>query len=275
MLRRTAVILVAGLAAIVIPAGAAAGGGAVFNFNRDYYVPGDMAVGQTVFSTSKEHRHLLDRTFYAYLIPESRWIDPPRIPKGSVPIGTVSLDGLAQVSFRIPDVAPGDYTVGMCDRPCRHAYVGDLVGGWITVVGSREEARLRGLIDRLGRRLDGVRGGLSKQGERADRRAQELRAEIADLTAATGKWERRQAWLETRLAQLEREPTGLTFDRAGWAVAALAIAALAASMWRRRRRAPVAFPPAAPPAKRTDQVPEWQLEGAIVDENEREPAGVG
>jgi hypothetical protein len=271
MLRRTAVILVAALAAIVIPAGAAAGGGAVFNFNRDYYVPGDLAVGQTVFSTSKEHRHLLDRTFYAYLIPESRWIDPPRIPKGSVPIGTVSLDGLAQVSFRIPDVAPGHYTVGMCDRPCRHAYVGDLVGGWITVVGSREEARLRGLIDRLERRLDGVRGGLSKQGERANH----LAKEIAGLTTTTGKWERRQAWLETRLAQLEREPTGLTFDRAGWAVAALAIAALAASMWRRRRRAPTVSPSAAPPAKQPDEVPEWQLEGAIVDENEREPAGVG
>jgi hypothetical protein len=277
MLRRTMTVLAMAIVAMVIPSGPAVGGGmSWFDFDRDYYVPGDHAVGETGFWTSEKDRHLLDRTWHAYLIPGHGWIEPPRIPDAAVPIGTVTLSGLARVSFIVPDVEPGGYTVGICDRPCRHSYVGDLGGGWISVVESRQEARLRGMIDRLERRLDGVRGQLRKQGERADRRANLLREEIGDLREATGKWERRQAWLETRLAQLEREPTGLTFDRAGWAVAALAIAALAASIWRRRRSsAPV---PALPATGTTspDDDRAWQLDAAVLEEEEeRQPAGVG
>jgi hypothetical protein len=275
MLRRAAAALALSLAAVAFPSGTAAGGGAVFDFDRDYYVPGDRAEGQTVFSVSGKDRRLLRRTFYAYLIPGPRWIEPPDVPPGAVPIGTVSLTGLARVSFVVPNVAPGPYTVGMCDRPCRHAYVGDLMGGWITVVGSREEARLRGLMDRLERRLERLRGRLSNQTWEARRRTDRLEEEIAALSTATEGWERRQAWLETRLARLEREPqsSATTFDRAGWAVATLALGALAASSWRRRRPTPVPRPTGAT-ARSLDDAPEWQLDGAVV-EGEREPAGVG
>jgi hypothetical protein len=270
MLRRTALVLAAILAVLGLPTGAAAGGAASFDFNRDYFVPGDRAVGDTLFWIAKEDRHLLDRTFYAYLIPEMRYIKPPKIPADAVPLGPITLDGLARVSFIVPDVSPGEYTVDICDSPCRHSHVGDLFNGSITVVESRQEARLRMVIDRLERDLRREDGRLMAQGRQADRRAKLLHEQITDLRATTEKWERRQAWLETRLAQLEREPTGLTFDRAGWAVAVLAIAALALSVWRRRRRSPAA----APGANGSDDAPNWQLEEAILEE-EREPASVG
>jgi hypothetical protein len=278
MLQRTAFVLAAAVVAILLPIGAAAGGMSSFNFDRDYYVAGDRAVGQTVFWISKEDRHLLERTFYAYLIPQSRWIDPPRIPPDAVPLGPVTLGGLARISFTVPDVEPGGYTVGICDRPCRHSYVGDLGGGWITVVGSPEEARLLPVIDRLKTRLDRARWDAIQKARKSQRRDTALGAELEGLQEDL---EQAREELGARLVALERRPQAApgAFDRAGWAVAALALAALAfASMRRRKLAAPPdgdrheepsvgeGVPAEAQVASAADDLG-WRVEGAEVEDD--------
>jgi hypothetical protein len=173
MLRRMVVVLAAVFLVPTMLSGAAAGGGSTFDF-EDYYVAGERAVGETAFWISGKDRHLLNRTFYAYLIPGQQGIDPPRIPAGAVPLGQVTLGGLARVSFTVPDVAPGGYSVEICDRPCRHSFVGDLIGGWFTVVGSEEEARLRPVIDRLKDRLDRTRWDAIHKARKNQKRFMEL-----------------------------------------------------------------------------------------------------
>lgn len=274
MLRRTALVLAAALATIAVPTTARAGGMASFEFDQAYYVAGDRAVGQTVFWISKKDRELLDRTFYAYLIPGRRWIDPPRIPEGAVPLGPITLGGLARVSFTVPEVAPGGYTVGICDRPCRHSYVGDLGGGWITVVGSPEEARLLPVIDRLQGRLDRIHWDARQKAQRSLRRATALQSEVEELEERLA---RAREELGARLVALEGrpEPAAGAFDRAGWVVAAVALAALAFVSSRRRKRpeAPVDGPPRVSVALDGDgQDFEWKTEAAEVEG--REPVGV-
>jgi hypothetical protein len=235
-------------------------------------VAGERAVGETVYWTSREDRHLLQRTFYAYLIPGSRFIDPPKIPSDAIPIGTVSLGGaLARITFTVPDVSPGGYTVAICDRPCRHAYLGDLGGGWIDVVSTPEEARLLPVIDRLKARLERVRWDAVQRAQRSVRRDRALRAEVEDLQE---ELEQARGELGARLLAAERrsQASADPFDRAGWAVAALALAALAVS-FRRRRPAPPPLP-AAGVTSPSDE-PAWQLETAVLEREEREPAGVG
>jgi hypothetical protein len=273
MLRRTAVVLAAGLVAMVVPKGAAAGGMSWFDFDEDYYMAGDTAVGQTGFWISREDRHLLDRTFYAYLIPESRWIEPPNIPSDAIPVGPVSLGGLARITFAVPDVVPGGYTVGICDQPCRHSYVGDLGGGWITVVGSAEEARLLPIIDRLKNRLDRAEWDAIRKARKNLRRDTVLQGELEDVQADL---EQAREELSARLVALERRPQPAPggFDRAGWSVAALALAALVLVTLRRRR---ASGPAALVPAASEDAAPTanqlgWEIEAAEV-EDDRTPVG--
>jgi MYXO-CTERM domain-containing protein len=273
MFRRTAVVLVAALAGLLVPNVAAAGGMAWFDFDRDYYVAGERAVGETTFWTARKDRHLLERTFYAYLIPGARSIDPPKIPSDAIPVGEVTLGGLARITFTVPDVAPGGYTVGICDRPCRHSYVGDLGGGWIDVVSTPEEARLLPVIDRLRARLERVRWDGIRKAQKSVRRDKALRTEMEELQQDL---EQAEEELSARMLAAERRPEGSpdAFDRAGWAVAALALAALAGSFWRRRRRPAPAPLPHGPAAGSPEDGPSWQMEAAVL-EKEREPAGVG
>jgi hypothetical protein len=275
MLRRTSVVLAAAMVAMALPSGVAAGGMSSFDFERTYYVPGERAVGQTGFWISRNDTRLLDRTFYAYLFPDSEWIEPPRIPSNAVPLGPVSLGENARISFTVPDVAPGDYAVGICDQPCRHAYVGDLGGGWISVVGSAEEARLRLIIDRLESRLWKVQSNLGDRLHAGKQRTATLQSQIDDLT---DQLDRQRTSLEAALAGLARKPATQAdpFDRAGWVVAILALAVLAFVASRRRRPSI----PAAPEAPEARLVPTaddfgWQIESAEQEEeDERTPVGV-
>jgi hypothetical protein len=279
MLRRMVVVLAALFLVPTMLSGAAAGGGATFDF-EDYYVAGDRAVGETVFWISGKDRHLLNRTFYAYLIPRRQWIDPPRIPAGAVPVGQVTLGGLARVSFTVPDVAPGGYSVGICDRPCRHSLVGDLMGGWITIVGSEEEARLLPVIDRLKNRLDRARWDAIQKARKNQKRFAELNQWIEGLDEEI---DQAREELGARLVALERRPQAESgsgaFDRAGWAVAVLAVAALALVSARRRRPSGTEAPALSgqPPASVEAAAAEmddlgWQVEAAEL-EDDRTPVG--
>jgi hypothetical protein len=210
MLRRTAVVL-ALAAMVLVPAPAALGGGSTFDFGR-YHVPGERVVGVTEFWIRAKDRQLLERAFYAYLIPSRSWIEPPDIPAEAVFLGPVTIaasegGGVARMSFIVPDVAPGGYNVALCDLPCRHAFLGDLVGGWITVVGSQEEVRLRRMIDRLENRVWRVESNLERRLQNGNQRMATLQNQVNDLTA---QLERHRTVLESALAGMGQKPAAET-----------------------------------------------------------------
>jgi hypothetical protein len=73
----------------------------------------------------------------------------------------------ASVRFVVPDVRPGRYTVSLCNDPCRSAFVGDLMGAWIFVADSAEQARMNTLEarieERLGQQISDTTSGLQEQ----------------------------------------------------------------------------------------------------------------
>jgi hypothetical protein len=239
VMRRKAVVALVVLAGLLVPNSAAAGGG-VFDFERDYVLVGEWVAAEADFWLPARDRAIIDNDFYAYLVPGGRFIEPPKVPAGAVLLGPVVVvpaenGGLASVGFRVPDVRPGGYTVSFCDRPCRHAFVGDLMGGWLSVVGSRTEARLRARIDRLQEWVDGLYSVLGRRLTGNQERTDGVQARVEQLEEEVA---RNQAELAVRVAQLERQVRrdGGGFDDAGWIVAAVALVLLAfVSIGRERR----------------------------------------
>lgn len=224
----------------VIPHRAGAGG-STFSFNRRWFAPGQTAVGTTQFSDGIEGQGLVaEGPYFAYLLRGDRFIDPPHVPKDAFALGRVRMLAVdasvgiweASIQFVIPDVRPGRYTVSLCNDPCRDAYVGDLMGAWISIAASAEQAKLKnleaGIEERVTQQLWETISSLQEQLDALRERppsttvATELR-----LTATEDQIERLNA--QVRDLQ-ERADQGLMawLWVAGWVVAAgIAI------LWRR------------------------------------------
>ncbi|MGH2555038.1 MAG: hypothetical protein ACRDHO_04905 [Actinomycetota bacterium] len=140
---------------------AAGGGGSAFAFNRRWFAPGQVAVGRTQFTTdaNNESRELRGEPYFAYLLPGQQFIEPPHIPANAIRLARVRMRWLdsgmwdASVRFVIPRVPPGSYAVSLCNDPCRNTVVGDLMGGWISVAASAEQAKFRNLEARIEERV--------------------------------------------------------------------------------------------------------------------------
>ncbi len=128
------------------PATNAASGGAVVGFDGDYYVPGDHVTGETSvgfgFGRSADLEH---GPFSAWLFRSAT--DFRR--HAAVLLGPIAFEprgddlAIARISFTVPDVRPGLYEIATCNHDCSVRWIGDLVGGWFTVVTTREEIPLR------------------------------------------------------------------------------------------------------------------------------------
>lgn len=191
------VVVIAVTAGLAMPPGASAGGVSSFDFDRRYYVPGDLARGRTTFdSTIDGSGRVEDGPFYAYLIPENGgYIDPPHIPNRARRLGPLRIvrSTIASIRFRVPSIAPGDYSISLCNLPCRESMVGDLWGGSITIVGSPERARLRLLADRFDLRLSRVERRLAARVRRLGKESTQRSARLEDGVEA----------LQTRVVALE------------------------------------------------------------------------
>jgi hypothetical protein len=249
--RSVAVVLVALTAWLALPGRPALAGGAVFEFDHRYYVAGQVAIGHTTLSLhGTGSGRLRDGPYRAYLVPNNGWIHPPRVPPAAVPLGPVRMHRLgpgwlvrASVTFPVPHVAPGGYDVALCNTPCRDTIVGDLVGGWITVAASPEEARIRTIQDRFEaaqfrtvHRIDVQLRTLARERaaeERASRRlVTKLRAQVASLgtrlDAAEGS---------LRATPPPPRPERSMLEWLGWPVAGvLGLIAFALLVSRRRGR---------------------------------------
>lgn len=246
----------------------AGAGGSVFQFDQQYYVPGDVASGRTTvyFADAKAASDgIREGPFYAYLVPPGRDIGSLRIPADAILIGTVSFIAnkharnlrSARVRFVVPHLKPGSYGVSMCNRPCRTTFVGDLIGGWISIVATREEARLRALEDRVYERLQSqtseITGGLDERLIGLEEAQNRLRFESQARVATTEKrYLADRDQIERLSAQVrglqERADQGMFawLWMAGWIVAAGLAVAWRATVVRRRRSARIPPPSESP-----------------------------
>ena len=275
-MRRCAwIVVLASLTAFVPATPSNAGGWDSLSFPDDHYLVGEVASGTQLFYAARlRGAGALDGgPYYAYLLPiQARnsmglgMIDPPDIPSGAIRLGTLGVSGpidrpgykgpygRATLTFTVPDVPTGRYSIGFCDDPCRHGYVGWLAWAPITIVHSEEEARLLNALDRREGAMRDLRGDL--------RTAERARGELQDRISSLGADLRERTMAlrvtGTRLANARPEPTSDRPLMTWWEAVLLAIALpVAAIVVRRRRRPGIRVP---------DSVPDGLLE--------RESAGV-
>jgi hypothetical protein len=234
------VAIAAALASVGLPQAALSNGGSFFRFDRKYYAPGEAVTAHTTFSTEVERSGKIeDGPYYAYLLLSERWIQPPRIPDDAIALGHIDITQLgggsvpvARIAFTVPQIRPGSYTLTFCNVPCTHATVGDLVGGSLSIVPTKEVALRRELSDRLDGRLAQLRGNLAARIRRAEKAQGALtpRTDTQELADRVNELEERLTGLKT---ELQREPSAS--GGAGWI--ALGLALLVGSvLWLRRFR---------------------------------------
>lgn len=187
----------------------------------------------------KEYGLIEDGPYFAYLLPGDQWIHPPRIPEPSVALGPITITTLngglaaARTTFTVPDVEPGLYTVSLCNSPCRHATLGDLVGGTLRIVATREDVLRSELLDQVDARLARVREGLRGKirGVQKAQRDLALRSEVQDLGKRLNEFEEDIARLQNeRSREAPREET------APWIVVGIVTAFAGVLLVRRLRR---------------------------------------
>jgi len=259
-MRRIALLTLASAALVLLAVPpAAAGGVSEFEFPRRVYTPGEVAVGRTAFDAHlRGQPRIQDGPFHAYLLPEGRWIDPPRIQAGAVRVGVVRFTGpnlegtwfdrVAVVRFVVPDLPSGFWEVGICNDPCRDSMVGDLYGGQIAVMRTPLEGRLLYWSRRLGWRLDEARVDArraERRLEEAESRAAAARAGLEEARAAMARLQERNADLRARLLGASAEPGAPWLP---WALLPVALGA-GAVLGRRSQHlvSPTGGPHAPPP----------------------------
>lgn len=236
-MRRSLLLVAAALIAILLtPSLSRANGGATFDFGDEaYLLSGEEIEGTTVvWLGKKDVRALQEGPYFAYLVPDGKWIKPPNIPAGAIRVGTVDFrminekKAVATLSFVVPDLPSGRYGLPYCNDPCTRASVGDLYVDSILVARDAEA------------------GTLLVQSEEAEARAasfewrlKRAKRQITRLEKATGAVQQDAANLRGDLAVLrlraanEGDDAGL----AGWlgiATAGMAAGYLIARLRRRR-----------------------------------------
>ncbi|HSJ50681.1 MAG TPA: hypothetical protein VLA90_05275 [Actinomycetota bacterium] len=167
---------------------------------RGAHIVGDEVSTRTrFFAEELEGSGPLDgRRYYAYLLTDSRgesfaMIDPPSIPTGAIRLGTVSVSGpvtdgdgypygVATLTFTVPDVPSGDYSVGFCDDPCTHSTIGWLAWGRVRIVHTPFEGQLLERLDRVAARSSRFEFQL----RRSERALEKANAEIDQLAGLWG-----------------------------------------------------------------------------------------
>jgi hypothetical protein len=223
----------------------ASGGGAVMDWDRRFYLPGQTATARTNVYIAAGTAGVEDGPFYAYLVPPGianrAWVTPEQAVRVGRPVGkfvftqTSGKWGRAELSFEVPDVAPGLYRMAYCASPCTGEIVGDIVG----IDSLRiETSAVRGFVrSQAALARDRVLQGLEVASHRDQRRARRLHKVLANQTGALEDLRARGQKLETALARVEaRQRRSGPFPVAEVILAAVAGISLGAVGSRLRRR---------------------------------------
>jgi hypothetical protein len=238
---RTATLVIALLVASTFaPPSANADGGAYLEFDRTYYLPGEMARVEAYVRVPRRKLSLFDRgPFLVYAVPKgSSLVEGRPIPAGAVRLATLAIDragrdqGLS-ATFHVPDLAWGYHQVEVCNDPCTLAgFREPLTGGFSVVATARERTLLR-KNGRLTSRAFLLRRQVRKADRRIDDLQQQLEWGISDRGRLAAKIDRLERTLA--VAQPAERSARPGFDP--WQVGGIAlIAIVGASMALRARR---------------------------------------
>lgn len=179
------------LLAVSVPAPARAGG-ALLDFDQDFYVPGDVVrAHSSVWLKSAEGR-LDDGPYFAYLSHQSGEFPPP-LPPEALRVAPVEVvprpeteHGDAYVEFALPEVEPGTYWLTLCNDPCK-LQLGDIMATELVVASDAAEGRMVMAVDRLSARLRTLRILVSNRvlGHRAESLRGRVTALERDVTSLT------------------------------------------------------------------------------------------
>ena len=189
-------------ACLALPLQAAADGGAYVEFTKTYYVQGGQSAGQAFVSVPENQQDIFERgPFYAYLLPNQRSLQEGRpLPEGTIRLGTFTIEELRhdtfalRVTFVVPEVESGSYTVQVCNDPCTISGFREPLSGSMTIARTDGEANLIRERDRLTWRVSSFRYRLGK----ADRENEDLQTQLDTALADLHD-------LSVRFASLQRE----------------------------------------------------------------------
>ena len=216
--------------------------GSSLEFDQRYLAVGHIVKGRERFWTwrSQGTGGIKDGPYQAYLLPGNTWIRPPRISGEAIPLGRLrildrhpqDLRATARLTFTVPNVAPGDYSIDFCNDPCTESTIGDLYGSVVQIVATPLEARLAAERDRYERKLDRVEGRLEQ------RMNQFLRGweRLGEMRSAQEVLTDRVSELEGQLEAVRRETEQTSGASQGWwLVGWAALIGLGVILARRRR----------------------------------------
>jgi hypothetical protein len=247
--RRWIAVVTVVVGVVVAPATGAAGGGAVFEFGSEYFVPGDQVKGTVVINLNVAGDGITNNLgagpFYAYLVRSRHW--DPSTPGQGIRLGQIEFGPVrhqqveATIAFALPEVKPGSYSIYTSDQGGSVIWIGDLVGGWFNVVATREEIPLRQLEDRLTDQIRSLRGRLELFRDRLVEAETEVNNAVSDAQLAVNNardLESDVKALQAELARLQEDEDGPTLSQvAGWVVAGL-VGGVAGALTMARRRRP-------------------------------------
>ena len=195
--------------------------------------------------------------FYAYLVPDDRWLIDEEPSNGWVPpavairAGTVEIErrpgnwARIRVRFEVPPVEPGEYSVMLCTEGCLEP-LGAISPSSVTVTDDLVVARTARELDRLQRAVGSAVRRIGRRVKAVERDATssteaeaDLIRTVVDLSSQMVALERRAEAAEERLKELEGAAPALA-----WLVVGAAGAALLILLPRRRR--PRERPPTPP-----------------------------
>jgi hypothetical protein len=226
--------------AILATAGPAAAGGSWLETEDPYYPPGSQATARGTFGPGAYEGRASDGPYYAYLVPGFRWFEKPGpVPDYAIPLGPITIRRAtgnyccwaASLTFTVPDLPPGRYSIDYCNDPCTVNGIGDLIGGSFWVADTQEEARLMARIDRLEAKAESLK---------------RIKHDLRRTEAALAEAEDEQALLITRLRVAALQAASASARGEGtvsvretlppWVSASLVAMALLLGAWYRRHQ---------------------------------------
>jgi hypothetical protein len=239
MVRRIALVTLFAMLSIAAGGGAATAGGAVFEIvdadgdrvvrGEEFVQPGEVVTAHTSFSPHIAGLGGVDDAPYVlYLLPGSRFVDPGSLPPKAIALGQLEivrgrLGTVARISFTVPRVPTGEYTMSVCNDPCTADGLGDIVGGWLGIAQTTKESRLIARLDDVKRERAVLNHALSE----TNARARELGSLVREAAGTSEDLRGRIAALEARLRTAGSSPPHARPLIEWWATALVALGFLA------------------------------------------------